>query len=213
MSTLTTVLIIAAVVAALLAAGVLLRARTGTGSGTRSLKRRFGPEYDRTLAQHHGDDEAAHRDLRDRVERYGGITPLPLEPAAREQYTAQWTTLQERFVDAPRQAVADAEQLLGRAAATRGFPAADSPEDQLAALSVHHPHHVDSLRTVRHAARSGSASTEELREALVHARALFEDLTEAGPGTAPRAEARRHDRRKESAGRRGHLLKPKGSGA
>ncbi|MEV4949345.1 hypothetical protein [Streptomyces sp. NPDC053755] len=208
MSTLTTVLIIAAVVAVLLAAGVLLRARTGPGSDRRSLKRRFGPEYDRTLERHGGDAEAAHDDLRDRVERHGHIRPLPLEPAVREQYTAQWTTLQERFVDAPRQAVADAVQLLSRIAATRGFPAADRHDDQLAALSVHHPRHVEGLRTARRTAHTESASTDELRKALLHARALFEDLTTAGP-TAGVTERPRET----ATHRRGHLLKPKGSGA
>ncbi|MFJ3582980.1 hypothetical protein ACIPPS_12240 [Streptomyces sp. NPDC090127] len=209
MSTLTTVLIIAAVVAALLAAGVLLRARTtGTGSGTRALKRRFGPEYHRTLERHGGDSEAAHHDLRERVELHGHLRLLPLESAAREQYVVQWTTLQERFVDAPRQAVADAEQLLTRIAATRGFPGPDRREDQLAALSVHHPHHVEGLRTLRRAAHSESASTEELREALVHARALFEDLTAGGHVGGADTRSR------PASGRsRGHLLHPKGSGA
>ncbi|MFF5922735.1 hypothetical protein ACFY8C_31100 [Streptomyces flavochromogenes] len=208
MSTLTTVLIIVALVAVVLVSGVLIRARTGTGSGTRSLKRSFGPEYDRSLERHGGDVEAAHRDLRDRVERYGRIRPLPLEPAVREQYTAQWTTLQERFVDAPKQAVADAEQLLTRVAATRGFPDADRRDEQLAALSVHHPHHVEGLRTIQRATRSGSASTEELREALVQARALFEDLAVAGPTAS--ADGRRHPAPVRD---RGPLLKPKGSGA
>ncbi|MGW2202446.1 hypothetical protein [Streptomyces sp. NPDC001774] len=209
MSTLTTVLVLAAVVAALVAAGFLLRARMGTGSGTRSLRRRFGPEYDRALERHGGDSEAAHRDLRERVERHGGIRPLPLEQAVREHYAAQWTMLQERFVDAPRQAVADAEELLTRIAATRGFPEPDRREEQLAALSVHHPHHVEGLRAVHRTARSDAASTEELREALVHARALFEDLTAAGSPTTTQGARTRpvagHDRR--------HLLKPKGSGA
>ncbi|MEU6944692.1 hypothetical protein ABZ957_05515 [Streptomyces sp. NPDC046316] len=209
MSTLTAVLILVAAVAALLAAAFVLRARKGTGSGTRSLKRRFGPEYDRTLERHGGDSESAHHDLRERVERHGGIRTLPLEPAVREHYAAQWTMLQERFVDAPRQAVADADELLSRIAATRGFPEPDRPDEQLAALSVHHPHHVEGLRTVRRAMHSKSASTEELREALVHARALFEDLTAgsaAGTGTAART-------RPASGRNRGHLLKPKGSGA
>ncbi|TXS21748.1 hypothetical protein EAO71_26965 [Streptomyces sp. ms191] len=208
MSILTTVLIIAAVLVVLLAAGVLLRARMGPSGGTRSLKRRFGPEYDRTLARHGGDGEAADRDLRERTERYGHLKPLPLEPAVREQYTAQWTTLQERFVDAPRQAVADAGALIGRVAATRGFPDADRPEEQLDALSVHHPRQVEGLRTARRGADSESASTEELREALVHARALFDHLTTAESATV--ATARPHG---TSGHRRGHLLKPKGSGA
>ncbi|MBT2445457.1 hypothetical protein J7E93_36345 [Streptomyces sp. ISL-36] len=210
MSTLTTVLTIAAVIAViavLLAAGVLLRARKGTGSGTRSLKRRFGPEYHRTLERHGGDTEAAHHDLRERVERYGRIRPLPLERAVREQYAAQWTTLQERFVDAPRQAVADAEQLLARIAATRGFPAGDRRDEQLAALSVHHPREVEGLRTARRAAHSASASTDELRAALIHARALFESMTTAGPVTSVKAPSHKASQQ----GLR-HLLRPKGSG-
>ncbi|MER7520377.1 hypothetical protein [Streptomyces sp. NPDC126499] len=210
MSTLTAVLILGAIVVALVAAGVLLRARAGTGSGTRSLKRRFGPEYDRALERHGGHTESAHHDLRERLERYGGVRPLPLEHAVREHYAAQWTMLQERFVDAPRQAVADADELLARIAATRGFPEPDGREEQLAALSVHHPHHVESLRTLRRMAQSPSASTEELRAALLHVRPLFEELTAAGSrtGTEP-------DRARSVSGRhrRGHLLKPKGSGA
>ncbi|MFE2560260.1 hypothetical protein ACFXGT_30420 [Streptomyces sp. NPDC059352] len=209
MSTLTIVLILVALVAVILAAGVVGRARVGTGSGTRLLKRRFGPEYDRTLERHGGDGESAHRDLRERVERYGRMRPLPLEPAIQEHYVAQWTMLQERFVDAPRQAVADAEELLTRIAAVRGFPDPDRREEQLAALSVHHPHHVEGLRAVRGAVHSGSVSTEELREALVHARALFEDLTAAG-GPAGTDAGRP---RSVSGRNRGHLLKPKGSGA
>ncbi|MFF5973302.1 hypothetical protein ACFY7C_17440 [Streptomyces sp. NPDC012769] len=215
MSTLTAVLIIGATVAVLLAAGVLIRARTGADSGARSLKRRFGPEYDRTLERYGGDHETARHDLRERVERYGGIRPVPLEPAIREHYVARWTTLQERFVDAPRQAVADADELLARIAATRGFPDPDRREEQLAALSVHHPRHVEGLRTLRRAVHSTSASTEELREALVHARALFEDLTAAAAGTSARTPAATEAARpRPASGRhRGHLLKPKGSDA
>ncbi|MEU0402041.1 hypothetical protein ABZ318_17715 [Streptomyces sp. NPDC006197] len=205
MSTQTAVLFLAATVAVLLAAGFLVRALTGTDRSASSLKRRFGPEYDRTLERHRGDSESAHRDLRERLDGYGGIHPLPLAPAVREHYTAQWTTLQERFVDAPRQSVADADELLARVAETEGFPGADRREEQLAALSVHHPRHVEGIRAIRRAGRSTSASTEELREALVHARALFEDLMETGkPADAVRPRSGRHRRR---------LLDPKGSGA
>ncbi|WP_030689954.1 hypothetical protein [Streptomyces globisporus] len=207
MSTQTAVLILAATVAVLLAAGFLVRALTGTDRSASSLKRRFGPEYDRTLERHRGDSESAHRDLCERLDGYGGIRPLPLEPAVREHYTAQWTVLQERFVDAPRQSVADADELLARIAETGGFPDADRREEQLAALSVHHPRHVEGMRAIRRAGRSASASTEELREALVHARALFEDLMETGRPTgagAVRPRSGRHRRR---------LLDPKGSGA
>lgn len=211
MSTLTVVLIVVALVAVLVVAGVLLRSRAGTGGGTRLLKRRFGPEYDRTLERYGGDRESADRDLSERVERYGRLRPLPLEPAVREHYVAQWTMLQERFVEAPGQAVADADEFLARVAATRGFPDSDRREEQLAALSVHHPHHVEGLRAVRGVVRSGSVSTEELREALVLARALFEDLVAAG-GPAGTEAARPRGASGRNGGHRGHVLKPKGSG-
>ncbi|GGV08347.1 hypothetical protein GCM10010275_55790 [Streptomyces litmocidini] len=207
MSTQTAVLILAATIAVLLAAGFLVRALTGTDRGASALRRRFGPEYDHTLERHRGDTESAHRDLRERLDGYGDIRPLPLEPAVREDYTAQWTTIQERFVDAPRQAVVDADDLLARVAETEGFPDAGRREEQLAALSVHHPHHVEGMRAIRRAGRSASASTEELREALVHARALFEGLMETGRPTGAetvRPRSGRHRRR---------LINPKGSGA
>ncbi|WP_309050008.1 hypothetical protein [Streptomyces sp.] len=205
MSTVTAVLLLVALLAALVAAGVLLRARTGADGGRRSLERRFGPEYDRTLEQHGGDRESAHRDLRERVERYGRLRPLPLEAAVREHYAGRWATLQERFVDAPGQALADADELLTRIAATRGFPEPERREEQLAALSVHHPHQVGGLRALRHAARTQAASTEEMRTALLGARALFEELTAAASPVAGRPASGRH--------RAPHLLKPKGSGA
>ncbi|MFF9853412.1 hypothetical protein [Streptomyces litmocidini] len=207
MSTQTALLILAATIAVLLAAGFLVRALTGTDRGARALKRRFGPEYDHTLERHRGDSESAHRDLRERLDGYGGIRPLPLEPAVREDYTAQWTTIQERFVDAPQQAVVDADELLARAAETKGFPDAGRREEQLAALSVHHPHHVEGMRAIRRAGRSTSASTEELREALVHARALFESLMETGRPTGADAV------RPRSGRHRGRLIDPKGSEA
>ncbi|MBM9621849.1 hypothetical protein [Streptomyces zhihengii] len=211
MSALTTVLIIAAVVAVAVAAGALLYPRMGRGGGTRSLRKRFGPEYERTLARHDGDAAAADRELKERVDRYGGFTPLPLEPKVREEYTAQWTTLQERFVDAPGQAVADAEHLLARIAETRGYPGADRHEEQTAALSVHHPHHVDGFREARRAAHSQSASTEELREAMLHARALFEELTDGRAAASPARQGQRAP--KDTPMRRPNVLKPKGSGA
>ncbi|WP_426361927.1 hypothetical protein [Streptomyces sp. E-08] len=206
MSTQNALLILAAAVAVLVAAGFLVRALSGTDRGASPLERRFGPEYARTLAWHGGDTESAHRDLRERLDAYGGIRALPLEPAVRAHYTAQWTQLQEGFVDAPRQSVADADELLARVAATEGFPDTDRREMQLVALSVHHPDHVEGLRALRRAAGSSTASTEELREALVEARALFEALMETGSPTrvgAVRPGSGRH---------RGHLLKPKGSG-
>ncbi|MFJ7956423.1 hypothetical protein ACIQ62_09055 [Streptomyces sp. NPDC096319] len=207
MSTQNALLVLAAAVAVLVAAGFLVRALSGTDRSASPLARRFGAEYDRTLAWHGGDTESAHRDLRERLDTYGRIRALPLEPAVRERCAAQWTLLQERFVDAPQQAVAEADELLARVAATEGFPDADHREMQLAALSVHHPSHVEGLRALRRARDSSTASTEELREALIESRALFDALMETGSPTGVRAV-------RPGPGRgRGHLLGPKGSGA
>ncbi|BFO21095.1 hypothetical protein SHKM778_74830 [Streptomyces sp. KM77-8] len=167
------IVIVAVAVAALL----VLRARGPRHGG--GLKRRFGPEYERAVARHDGDTKAAERELAERVERHGDLRVRSLEPAEREGFEARWTAAQERFVDAPRDAVAEADRLIAELAAARGFPADGQYEDQLAALSVHHAQRVDGYRRVHREARAGTdggTDTEKLREAFVEARALFEDL-------------------------------------
>ncbi|WP_443062225.1 hypothetical protein [Streptomyces sp. NBC_00386] len=174
-------IIVAAV--AVVAAALTLRARRPPGG--RSLRRRFGPEYDRTVARHDGDTQAAERDLNERVKRHGALRAQPLEPAARERYAAGWTAAQERFVDSPREAVTEADRLLGELAGARGFPDGDRYEEQVSALSVHHGHHVHGYRRVHRAALArtggngngnGGVDTEKLREAMLEARDLFDDL-------------------------------------
>ncbi|MFE2582030.1 hypothetical protein, partial [Streptomyces sp. NPDC059378] len=183
------ILIVVAVVA--VTAVLALRARGAHGGG---LKRRFGPEYERTVAGYDGDVQRAERELTERVERHGGLRERPLEPAERERYEARWTAVQERFVDSPREAVADADRLIAELAGARGFPDGAQYEEQLAALSVHHADHVQGYRRVHRVvvvpakAGSGGAGTEEMREALVEARGLFADLVApAGRGTGPRS--------------------------
>ncbi|MGY0067001.1 hypothetical protein ACWZEH_09235 [Streptomyces sp. QTS137] len=173
------IVIVAVVVVA--AAVLILRAR-GPRHGA-NLKRRFGPEYDRAVARHDGDAEAAERELAQRVQLHGDLRTRPLEPAERERYEAGWTAAQEQFVESPREAVAEADRLLADLAAARGFPGGGQYEEQLAALSVHHAHHVDGYRRVHRVAQArvngaheGGAGTEEMREAMVEARALFDDL-------------------------------------
>ncbi|MCT7354007.1 hypothetical protein N4P33_17845 [Streptomyces sp. 15-116A] len=169
------IVIVAVLVA--VAAVVILRAR-GPRHGM-SLKRRFGPEYDRTVARHDGDTKAAERELAERVERHGALHERELEPAERERFEARWTAAQERFVESPREALAEADRLIAELAGARGFPDGGQYEEQLAALSVHHAHHVDGYRRVHRVTRAhedGGAGTEEMREAMVEARALFDDL-------------------------------------
>ncbi|GGS94544.1 hypothetical protein [Streptomyces chromofuscus] len=181
-------LIVIVVAVALIVAALTLRGRGATGG--RDLKRRFGPEYDRTVARHDGDATAAERELAERVERHGKLRERPLEPAERQQFEARWTAAQERFVDSPQDAVAEADQLLAELAGVRGFPDGGQYEEQLAALSVHHAHHVHGYRRVHRIARARTSGTqdgrtaaaqdgtgtEEMREAMVEARALFDDL-------------------------------------
>ncbi|MEU3895509.1 hypothetical protein [Streptomyces sp. NPDC045251] len=206
MSTGVIIALIVIVAAVLVVAAVLaLRARGPQHGG--SLKRRFGPEYDRAVARHDGDTKAAERELADRVERHGSLRERELEPAEHERFEARWTAAQERrFVDSPREAVGEADRLLAELAGARGFPDGGQYEEQLAALSVHHAHHVDGYRRVHrvtHArvdgAHDAGAGTEEMRESMVAARALFEDLV--GP-------VRHHDGGRHRSGTDGHGAAP-----
>ncbi|MFG2718935.1 hypothetical protein ACGFW5_11700 [Streptomyces sp. NPDC048416] len=167
------VVIILIAVAVIVVVAVVLGmfvARRGSG-----LRRRFGPEYERTVAQHNGDVKAAEKDLDERVRRYGSLKVEPPTAEERGRYAAEWARVQEEFVESPAQAVADAEALLGRLARERGFPDGSSGE-QFAALSVHHPDHLDGYRRIQGVAQNTEGrrrSTEELREALVEAHEFF----------------------------------------
>ncbi|MCT9079164.1 hypothetical protein [Streptomyces fulvoviolaceus] len=173
------------------------------GSGGRGLKRRFGPEYDRAVALHNGDVRAAERELGERVKQHGSLQEQSLPPEVRAHYVTQWAAAQEQFVETPQKAVIEADALLAGLARDRGFPDGEQFEEQMAALSVHHGHFVQGYRDMHTAARDQSG-TEEMREAMVEARGLFEALVieqpatpdrpplPAGRGHAPRAQSRRH---------------------
>ncbi|MFF6934292.1 MULTISPECIES: hypothetical protein [unclassified Streptomyces] len=189
----TTVVIIVAVV--LVAALALLLARS-RGTGGRGLRRRFGPEYDRTVARHDGDTKAAEHELSERVKLHGSLTERPLRPEAREAYARRWAEVQEQFIDSPRDAVVEADALLAQLARDRGFPGGDSFEEQTAALSVHHAEQVDGYRRV-HTAVRGQGGTEEMRKALIESRALFDVLLADAPGKPDRTD--RHETKGSAA--------------
>ncbi len=124
------------------------------------------------------------------MERHGDLRERPLESAERERFAARWTAAQEHFVESPQQAVADADRLLAELAGARGFPDGGQYEEQLAALSVHHADHVDGYRRVHRAVHENRADTEEMRSALIEARALFDDLVGERERPRPKSHSR-----------------------
>ncbi|MEV4821006.1 hypothetical protein ACGFIE_26625 [Micromonospora sp. NPDC049275] len=143
----------------------------------RALRSRFGPEYDRVV-QEQDSRSAAERELRDRERRHAELTLTPLSPESRARYAAAWEELQIRFIDSPSETVGDADELVTRLIEEQGYPTGDF-SDQIAHLSVEHARTLTNYRDAHeiHLRNSrGEASTEELRQAVVHYRALFADL-------------------------------------
>ena len=166
------VIIAAAVVVLVLVLWQGLKARR-----TRELQGRFGPEYDRTLesAESKRDAEA---DLAARAERRDSLDIKPLSPGARERYLVEWQQVQARFVDAPDGAVNEADRLIQSVMSDRGYPV-DDFDQRAADVSVDHPQVVENYRAGHRFARAsalGDATTEELRQAMQHYRALFDEL-------------------------------------
>jgi len=143
------------------------------------LRSRFGPEYDRTVHEH-GDRSKAEADLKARQERVSRLHIVPLAPADAARYSDAWRAIQARFVDNPQAAVNEADRLIGEVMQKRGYPVGEF-EVNAADLSVDHPRVVENYRAAHDIAlqnQRGTADTEDLRRALVHYRALFEDLLE-----------------------------------
>jgi hypothetical protein len=158
---------------------VIIVAVAATASRRRRhhLQQRFGSEYDRTVE---GADRrrAAERDLRDREARHDELELRPLSEAARQRYTEQWQDMQSGFVDRPQVAVADADRLITELMRERGYPV-DDFDTRSELVSVDHPDVVENYRTAHGiAARTveGRTSTEDLRQAVISYRALFEEM-------------------------------------
>ena len=168
------VLIVVAVLLVLLIVWWIVRRRR-----SERLRERFGPEYDRTLADA-GKRRRAEAELQERERRRTRLDIRPLQPAARDRYVQSWRAVQERFVDTPDGAVAEADRLVIEVMRERGYPIEDF-EQRAADVSVDHPVVVDNYRAahaISVARQSGEAGTEDLRQAMVHYRALFEELLE-----------------------------------
>lgn len=164
-----TIIIVAVVVVLALFGGAELRRRR--------LRRRFGPEYERTV-EAADTRRGAERELADRERRHAELPLRALPADARQRYSTEWYGVQELFVDAPAEAVGDADRLVHAVMADRGYPT-NGYEEQVADLSVEHAATLDSYRNAHDIsvrAADGTATTEDLRQAMVHYRALFEDL-------------------------------------
>lgn len=166
-----TIVVIVVVVVLLLAIGGMFLFRR------RALRARFGPEYDRVVSEQDG-RAAGERELRDRERRHTELDLRPLDPASRERYVSAWEEIQVRFIDAPDQAVGKADVLVTELIAERGYPTGEF-DQQVADLSVEHARPLGQYREAHDiylANERGEATTEQLRQALVHYRALFADL-------------------------------------
>ena len=171
------VLVIAAVVMAVMRASRRRQARTA------ELKDRFGPEYDRLLAD--GSQKKAERELADRERRHAELDIKPLPEADRARFAQSWQDAQLSFLDSPTTAVRDAEALVGRVMTARGYPSRDDLAARADELSVEHAHQLNNLReahAISEAASDGKATTEDLRQAMVRYRALFADLLRVAAG-------------------------------
>jgi hypothetical protein len=146
---------------------------------TAGLRQKFGSEYDRAVLAH-GSERKAESKLEDREKRVEKLKIRDLDPTEHERYSKQWESVQSRFVDSPKGAVAEADDLVSSVMKARGYPVSDF--DQRAAdISVDHPKVVENYRSAHEIAlRLGKdqATTEDLRTAMIHYRSLFEELVQ-----------------------------------
>jgi hypothetical protein len=168
--------VVVVILAIVVAVALYVRKRKKT---TTELRDRFGPEYERAV-QTHGSERRAEAKLMDREKRVEKLKIRDLDPTERERFSGQWNSVQSRFLDYPKGAVTEADELVSSLMQTRGYPVTDF--DQRAAdISVDHPRVVDNYRSAHEIAlrlRKGEASTEDLRTAMIHYRSLFEELVQ-----------------------------------
>ncbi len=160
---------------------------------SRQLQTHFGPEYEHALAGF-GHRRAAERALVDRTRRVDKLQIRPLTRARRDELHEQWQALQSQFVDDPASAIREAHTLLATVMREEGYPTTKFDEE-VELLSVHHPDAVQHYRAAHRLAAErarGAGGTEDLRQAMIHYRALFDDLLNLG---ATRAPHHKEDRR------------------
>jgi hypothetical protein len=171
------------IIAAIILVAILVAVATSWSRRRRSehLRDRFGPEYDRAV-EAKGDRSKAEAELAQREKRVEKLDIRPLDAAERREFASRWNEVQARFVDDPPRAVAFADALLGDVMKARGYPVSDF--DQRAGdISVDHPvvvEHYHKAHDIALREERGEASTEDLRQAMIHYRSLFDNLVGAG---------------------------------
>ncbi len=176
------VAIVVVVVIIAVVAGLFVRKRRRATK----LRERFGPEYDRAV-QVHGSKRKAQEALARREQRVESLDIRDLDPGQQERFLKRWETVQSRFVDSPQRAVTEADDLISDVMQARGYPVVDFNQ-RAADVSVSHPQIVENYRaahTIALRAGKDEATTEDLRTAMIHYRAVFEQLVQI-PGTLER---------------------------
>ena len=183
----TNLIVLAAVAILIVAALAWLYVRRRRNT-TAELRKKFGPEYDRAVLVH-GAGRKAESKLEDREKRVEKLNIRDLDPMEHERFSKRWESVQSRFIDSPKGAVTEADDLVSALMKARGYPVSDF--DQRAAdISVDHPQVVENYRTAHEIAlRVGkdAATTEDLRTAMIHYRSLFEELAQV-PASVERKE-------------------------
>lgn len=181
------VAIVGVIVAAAVAVAVWFYLRN---ERSKLLRSRFGPEYGRTVRAQ-GDAGHAEKILQERQDRVARMSIKPLSEQQRMQFAREWEAQQARFVDQPREAVNSADRLITEIMRVRGYPLGDF-EQRMADVSVDHPVVVENYRIAHAIAvkdQQGTVGTDELRQAMIHYRAMFADLLHDG-GMTPVREVR-----------------------
>ncbi len=174
-----TTYIIIAVVLVLVIVGLILGLIFARRKRSEHFQDEFGDEYDRTV-QALGNEKEAQTELDERRKHVETMNIRPLSLKERERYLADWTAVQAKFVDEPGQAVGDADRLIMEVMHLRAYPVSDF-EQRAADISVNYPDLVSNYRAARDIALKNEqeqADTEELRQAMIHYRSLFEELLE-----------------------------------
>jgi hypothetical protein len=172
-----TLVFVIAVVLVLVLIGAILGLVFSRRNRSEKLQKRFGAEYDHTV-QSLGSEKKAQAELDERRKHVNALNIRELSASERERYLVDWTAVQSKFVDEPGKAIVDADRLIMEVMQLRAYPVADF--DQRAAdLSVNYPDLVSNYRAARLIALKNEhqqADTEELRQAMIHYRSLFEEL-------------------------------------